>query len=188
MGYTDFTQIDTSNEVKRAVNAGLRKVAAEIPFAVRDTITLSAGTSVYDLNVNFMESGDDAFPFKVWRVTADGDYLYGLARKQVNEFTIPLAYMDAVEYDLLDSSIIINPPTPTGDKIYVEGRGDCTPISHGGSSLNPIPKADRIAVVYWTVALLSRARERDGLAAFYENAYELHRARRLGLVPATGGQ
>lgn len=182
-----FVNIDT-NDCKYALNAGLRQVSVDIPFRVRDTVTIVAGTQEYVLSTRFMEVSDFGYPFDAWRITSDGKRLYGMQMKTPKEFALPSDATDAFEFSVQDSTILINPAFGEGSNVYIEGRGQLAgAVTHNTYVLasTGMPRTDRQAAVYWAVYVLSMSRGAADLATVYRNMYDDFVFKRTGR-PAQG--
>lgn len=178
-----YFNIDTTYDLRVALNSGIRQVSVDIPWRVRDSVTITSGVAEYAMDPQFIESADFSYPFDVWRVTPDGRYIYGLKRNSIAEFTTPTGAGDAFEYAIMDSSIVLNPADPNAAKVHIEGRGQpATMITHSKILFANvgIPRTDRKAVVYWAVYVLASARQNWDLAARYLAIYNQFVARRTG--------
>lgn len=197
MGYDDFTSIDTgkatndNNPVLDALNAGLRQVSNDLPFTVKDSIKILADTWMYTLNTNFKPDGHEKLKdrgFTARHRSKNQAQVVGLRWVEAPDI-ITVAYAPGVPYgfNVKGTSFWLFYPSPQGDTIFVEGPGDPTPVSHGGSALSPVPKKDREAAVYWAIAILADARRDLNLAASYREKYNHHLREARGALPVSGG-
>lgn len=188
LGQNDFSQFDTTNEMRSAVNAGLRAVAVDIGVMGHDTVTVSsASTFLYTLNTNFMERGLAHLPYKVFVITNNTKKIRGLPRVDHTLFGMTdlgtsgdIYGPEIAGWDIAGDRFWIY-PAKVGDKIYIEGPIEATPHDTSLSIEAVIPESDRYAVVYYAVSLLARSRPSEryqALADFYFGLYQNHVANR----------
>jgi len=185
LGEVDFVNIDTSNEVKLALNAGLRAVETDIPFTVADTLTVAAGTFAYTLNDNFRRPVD-GMPsgYRVVMVYRRGTTnIFGVPEANIGEYgRVPFTAGLVASFSIQGATLWVSSDSPVGALLYVYGPGAGTSVSHGGSTLSGLPEvADRWAAVYWAAARLARSRERHDLSVDLLSQY-------LRIVSARTGQ
>ncbi len=189
MGEVNFAQIDTTDEVRSAVNAGLRAVAMEIGITGRDTITLVSGTYFYSLQSNYMADGLPHKPLKVIRVSADGQSAYEMREVEPGSYGFTSSQSalstigpEAAGYSFVGNRIWITPPHPGGDKIHIEGPISAVPHDTSLSIEATVPEDDRMAVVYFAISILAHARVKPQMAAFYYGLWQTHVATRRGQI------
>jgi len=185
LGETDFSQYDTTNEVKSAINAGLRQVALDIPVIDTAVVSIAANTFYYALPSSFIQNGLPGAPFSIWRVSNDGSQISGVSIVDPKYFgitaggTSPDVYGPFIAGAAIKKQYIwIYPAGPVTDKLHIYGPVDATPHSHGASLETTIPETDRIAAVYWAVAILAESRREYALADRYMARYDRHVANR----------
>lgn len=175
MGSTASFALDTTTNVKYALNDGLRRVAVDMPFVVIDTITIERNTFIYALNTNFMSDGHKAMPYRILAMSGDGKSVFGVPIKPFEEFNVITAAVNPISAARVENqTLYIAPASPAGYKLYVHGAGDITPVSHGGTSLSPVPKKDRIAAVYWAVVQIAAQRGDEALYTKVLSEYNQH--------------
>jgi hypothetical protein len=186
LGEVNFTNIDTLEEVRSAVNAGLWAVSTQIGVVGYDTVTIVANTFFYALNDNYMEKGLPHLPFKVKRITGDGTQVIGISEIPSAQFFVGLGTTigpGVAGYSISGNRFWICPAEAPGDKIYIEGPINATPHNSSTQVESVIPEADRWAVVYYAVSILARARpspENIALADYYALLWDKHVAARAG--------
>lgn len=188
IGATSSFSLDTTADVKYALNDGLRRVSEDMPFTVIDTVTIAANTFLYTLNTNFKTDGHHAMPYRILAMSGDGKSVFGVPIKDFVEFNVITAAVNPISAARVENqTLYIAPASPAGYKLYVHGPGDITPISHGGTSLSPVPKKDRIAAVYWAVARIASWRGDRPLYDAAMIAYNQHVAAHWRTTPVAGG-
>jgi len=185
---------DTLNDMRTAVNAGLRAVATHIGIVGRDTVTIVANTFFYELNSNYMEKGLAILPYKVFRITNDGAQIVGLSELPSEQFFVSVGGEGPQNagYTISGTRLWICPAAPPRDKIYIEGPINAVPHDSSTQLETTVPEGDRWAVVYYAVSILARARpsaENIALADYYASLWDKHVAARAGdYRRAKGGQ
>lgn len=164
--------LDSSAEVREALNAGLRHIVKAIPFTVADTVTIASNTFLYSLNSNFAPDKQVSMPIEIIAVNSKGTATYGVPIKKSAEFgMVPFAPGLIAGAAIQGQTLHIFPAAPAGDKLYVYGPGDITAITGAGSLLAPVPRRHRWAAVYWAIMLLSQSRGESGLYQEAQQAY-----------------
>jgi hypothetical protein len=185
-GFDDFTNMDTTTDALQALNMAMRTVAVDIGFSVRDTFAITDGIYEYVLHHRFRPSlmeGDEVEEyFHVYYHSATRDRYYGVEHgspEQVVEGSgSGVTYW---RWNLEDSTLHITPAPPDFDSLIVVGLGRVSPVTHGGSSLSPIPEDIRPAVCWCAVAVLSG----DARPMMYEIAmreFERYKPKMKGLL------
>jgi hypothetical protein len=186
LGQNDFTQFDTTDEVRSAVNAGLRAVSVDIGIVGHDTVTIVANTFNYALQSNFMDKGLAHLPYKVFRITGDGTRIIGVSDLSSEQFSVSSAGTgqgfgpEVAGYSISGTRFWICPAAPPGDKLYIEGPINPTPHDSSTQVESVVPECDRWAVVYYAVELLARSRGNIALADKMQEKYMAHVAARQG--------
>jgi len=190
LGETSFAQYDTTDDIRTAVNAGLRAVSVDIGIVGYDTITISANTFSYALNDNFMEKGLPFLPFRVFLMSNDGQKIHGLSQIDSRLFGVTATgssqevYGPQVAgYCISGNRLWIYPAAPPGGKIYLEGPIEATPFGVAGGLETVVPETDRIAVVYYAAMLMATSRptvENNAIAQRYWELYSRHVENRRG--------
>lgn len=197
LGQIEFApdgQFDTLNDMRGAVNAGLRAVATHIGIVGRETVTIVENTFYYDLTTNFISKGLAILPYKVFRITNDGTQIIGLSYLPPEQFFVSVGGEGPQNagYTISGTRLWICPAAPPRDKIYVEGPINAVPHDSSLAIEATVPEGDRWAVVYYAVSILARARpsaENIALADYYASLWDKHVAARAGdYRRAKGGQ
>ena len=186
LGEVSFANIDTTDDMRMAVNAGLRAVATQIGVVGHDTVKIVANTFNYALQSNYMEKGLAILPYKVFRITGDGTRIIGVPEIPSERFFVGQEVTigpGVAGYTISGDRLWICPAEAPGEKIYIEGPINATPHDSSTQVETVIPEADRWAVVYYAVSILARARptaENIALADYYALLWDKHVAARAG--------
>ena len=157
--------------LRNAVNAALRMVQKDMPFTVKDTVTLTALTYHYTLNANFVRPLDgQPSGYRAERVDKKTGQTIGMQEVGINEFavvTIPF-----LKFRVEGNEFIVNSCQPQGEVVYVYGPGEVTHVVGSGTVITYPPETiDRWAAVYYAAWTIATARHDDALKSDMAQKY-----------------
>lgn len=136
-----------------AVNSCIRKLAAHMGIIGHDTLTISSGTFLYELNANFMEDEIQSKKIKGFAVDSTTNTIYQLLRGSVGEISNFVEAPGIIKFDLTGDRLWLNNDNLIAGPLYIEGPVAGLTMTDGADTTN-VHDQDRSAVCDCATALM----------------------------------